>query len=572
MLENKTLLQNRYLIEKQIGSGGMGAVYLAVDQRFGSFVAIKKTFYNDKELGSAFEREAHLLNGLHHPALPHVSDYFVENDGHFLVMQFIEGDDLFEILKRDGVFPLPDVMRWADTLLDALDYLHSQTPPIIHRDIKPQNLKITPRRDIILLDFGLAKLNSADDTGMKSVFGYSRKYSPLEQIQGTGTDVRSDLFALAATVYHLLTGKPPLDALARAAAIVNGEPDPLRSASELNNVIPGGLANALNAALALNASKRFDSAKAMRQALLHAVNSEVVGSPEISPDSASYVPSNSFAAAAPEIESFPALDSFVAETANQSTAAAGVVEILPVAAETVLSEKESEPIIVSLPRPATVSTGESSVFQKKHSRVGAAVLAVLVCAGLATWYFVDAANSPVKASQETIIRNDSAPVVESQPIADTTAPLESAPVRLETTAVSINEPKKAPENKSVKSSVAEKKVEPPAEIPVAVEIAEKPKAVQPKVENKNPIVAKAPKIIAAPRRENPVEANGSPEVPDIESVFTGRSSRERARKQQQRENRRMREQMTPEEWDEFQRLRRLERRERQRNNQSLPPF
>src|SRR5215203_3519235 len=152
MIETGTLLQDRYLIEKQIGVGGMGAVYLAVDQRFGSHVAIKETFYMDEELGEAFEREAHLLNSLFHPVLPHVSDYFTENNGYFLVMQYIEGEDLSAILKREGAFPVRDVLRWTDSLLDALDYLHSQEPPIIHRDIKPQNLKITPRGDIILLD------------------------------------------------------------------------------------------------------------------------------------------------------------------------------------------------------------------------------------------------------------------------------------------------------------------------------------------------------------------------------------------------------------------------------------
>ena len=106
MIETGTLLQNRYLIEKQIGEGGMGAVYVAIDQRFGSQVAIKETFFKDDELGEAFEREAHLLNSLHHPVLPHVSDYFAENNGYFLVMQFIEGEDLFEIIKREGAFPV----------------------------------------------------------------------------------------------------------------------------------------------------------------------------------------------------------------------------------------------------------------------------------------------------------------------------------------------------------------------------------------------------------------------------------------------------------------------------------
>ncbi|HEX8636470.1 MAG TPA: serine/threonine-protein kinase, partial [Pyrinomonadaceae bacterium] len=199
MIENGTLLQDRYLIEQQIGAGGMGAVYRAIDQRFGSYVAIKETFYKDDELGVAFEREARLLNSLHHPVLPHVSDYFAENNGYFLVMQFIDGEDFSDILKREGAFAPADLVRWANSLLDALDYLHSQEPPIIHRDIKPHNLKLTPRGDIILLDFGLAKLSSGETTGAVSVFGYSRTYSPLEQIQGTGTDARSDIFSLGAT-------------------------------------------------------------------------------------------------------------------------------------------------------------------------------------------------------------------------------------------------------------------------------------------------------------------------------------------------------------------------------------
>ena len=202
-----------------------------------------------------------------HPVLPHVSDFYTESGGHFLVMQFIECEDLYDILKREGAFPVKDVLRWTDNLLDGLDYLHSQEPPIIHRDIKPQNLKLTPRGDIILLDFGLAKLNYEDTSGVKSVFGYSRKYSPLEQIQGTGTDARSDIFALGATAYHLLTGKPALDALTRAAAIVAGNPDPLPLASEINDEIPSEVAHVLHSALKLNADQRFASAKALRQAL-----------------------------------------------------------------------------------------------------------------------------------------------------------------------------------------------------------------------------------------------------------------------------------------------------------------
>src|SRR5688572_28229523 len=150
MIESGTLLQERFLIEEQIGVGGMGAVYRATDQKFGTSVAIKETFYNDPHLAEAFEREARLLNGLQHPLFPHVSDHFVEGNVHFLVMEYIEGEDISALLKRGERFSVETVMRWTLDLLDGLDYLHSQDPPIIHRDVKPNNLKLTPRGNILL--------------------------------------------------------------------------------------------------------------------------------------------------------------------------------------------------------------------------------------------------------------------------------------------------------------------------------------------------------------------------------------------------------------------------------------
>src|SRR5688572_15984312 len=271
MIEIGTVLQDRFLIEDEIGVGGMGAVYRATDQKFGTAVAIKETFYRDKELAEAFEREARLLNGLHHPIFPHVSDHFTENGGHFLVMEYIEGEDLSELIKRGERFAFDTVMGWTLDLLDGLDYLHSQNPPIIHRDIKPSNLKLTSRGNIILLDFGMAKETSGNTQGMRSVFGYSRKYSPLEQIEGTGTDVRSDIFSLGATVFHLLTGTPPTDVLRRASAIVAGRPDPLELASTINEDVPEPLALIINSALALNPEERFVSARAMWNALEHSL-------------------------------------------------------------------------------------------------------------------------------------------------------------------------------------------------------------------------------------------------------------------------------------------------------------
>lgn len=275
MLEPGQVLQNRYEVQKQIGEGGMGTVYIAVDRRFGSTVAIKETLFADPGLRRAFEREAQLLNSLRHPALPRVSDHFTEENGAFIVMEYIAGEDLSAMVERDGAFALADVLRWADVLLDALDFLHTQKMPVIHRDIKPQNLKLTPRGEIILLDFGLAKGSASELTQAsmtKSVFGYSRSYAPLEQIQGAGTDPRSDLYSLAATIYHLMTGKPPTDALSRATAVLNGNSDPLRPAHKINAKIPVSVSKVLLQAMALNANLRPASAAKMRTILADAAN------------------------------------------------------------------------------------------------------------------------------------------------------------------------------------------------------------------------------------------------------------------------------------------------------------
>ncbi len=274
MIAPETLLQNRYLVQKQIGQGGMGAVYVATDQRFGSTVALKETFFDDPNLRKAFEREARLLNHLRHSALPRVSDHFTEDDGQFLVMEFIPGADLSEMLKeKKAPFPLSTVLDWADQLLDALDYLHTHAPPVIHRDIKPQNLKLTSRNHIVLLDFGLAKgtpLQASRVTATGSLFGYSFNYAPLEQMQGAGTDPRSDLYSLGATLYHLLTNVTPPDALTRATAMVNAEPDPLRPANEVHPQVSAPVARVLMKALAQSAAQRPQSAAEMREALREA--------------------------------------------------------------------------------------------------------------------------------------------------------------------------------------------------------------------------------------------------------------------------------------------------------------
>jgi serine/threonine protein kinase len=274
MLAPNTVLQNRYLIVRSIGHGGMGAVYLARDQRLGNTVALKETFFTEERMRKAFEREARLLAHLRHPALPKVTDHFEEDGGQFIVMEFISGDDLEMLLAQRGrPFDVEQVLAWGDELLKALDYLHKQDPPILHRDIKPANLKLTPQGEIILLDFGLAKGTAGQTSSVmtsRSVFGFTPNFAPLEQIQGTGTGPRSDLYALGATLYYLMTGVIPPDALTRITQVANGQPDPLLRPDEINAEIPQAAADLLMKTMAHNRDQRPQSAAEMRRSLRQA--------------------------------------------------------------------------------------------------------------------------------------------------------------------------------------------------------------------------------------------------------------------------------------------------------------
>jgi hypothetical protein len=245
----------------------MGAVYEAADTRLSRNVALKETLVETDDLRRAFEREARLLANLRHPALPKVLDHFSEGTGLFLVMEFIPGDDLGVMLeRRERPFTPGEVLGFADQLLGALEYLHGLKPPVLHRDIKPQNLKLISQTHIVLLDFGLAKGSAGQMTpaGSESLLGFSPTYSPLEQMQGTGTDGRSDIYSLGATLYHLLTNVKPPDALSRATAVVNGQHDPLRPAHELNGEVSASISTALMRAMALNRDHRPQTASEMR--------------------------------------------------------------------------------------------------------------------------------------------------------------------------------------------------------------------------------------------------------------------------------------------------------------------
>jgi serine/threonine protein kinase len=305
-LAPNTLLQNRYLIVHLIGKGGMGEVYLAVDQRLGSAVALKRTLHgDDAQLGDAFEREARTLARLRHPALPKVSDHFIENGNQFLVMEHISGDDLSKRLTAtQKPFPLSWVLFWADQLLDALAYLHSHEPPIIHRDIKPQNLKLTDDNNIVLLDFGLSKNSTAQtftsgsggsggSTG--SVVGYTPHYAPMEQIRGTGTSPRSDIYSLSATLYQLLTNVVPPDALSRADFLLSGKNDPIAPINEVNSEIPKSISDVVLRGMSISQDQRFTDAREMQRVLR-----------ETYANMQSAMAERTVALAAPEPESAPA--------------------------------------------------------------------------------------------------------------------------------------------------------------------------------------------------------------------------------------------------------------------------
>lgn len=233
LLAPNTILRERYKIIDLIGQGGMGAVYLAEDLRLpGRRTAIKEIALEKVAMGDEtlmqqareqFQREASILAQLDHPSLPKVSDYFEANGHDYLVMDYVPGDDLRVVLERaraEGRFLRErDVLRWVDEIADALIYLHSLPQPVLHRDIKPSNIKLTPSGRIKLVDFGLVKLLALDDTATVTVIQGrgTVAYTPIEQYGGdTGhTDVRSDIYALGATLYHLLTGHLPADAKQR---------------------------------------------------------------------------------------------------------------------------------------------------------------------------------------------------------------------------------------------------------------------------------------------------------------------------------------------------------------------
>ncbi|HET7011381.1 MAG TPA: protein kinase [Anaerolineales bacterium] len=278
-----SVLRERYRIDGKLGKGGMGAVYLAFDQTLQLRVAVKENLNLNPESERQFLREATLLASLRHPHLPRVTDHFILEGQQYLVMDFIEGVDL-HARAADSPPTIPEVLGWAQELGSALSYLHTRQPPIIHRDVKPSNIKLQPDGRVVLVDFGIAKVfeQTQTSTGAR---GLTPGFSPPEQYGGARTDARSDEFSLAATLYSLLTGKSPADSIER---MLNKEQ--LVPPRQLNPRLPAHVDAALMRALSIDQEERFPDVASFMSALRGELQAETVRAPAARPARASRLP------------------------------------------------------------------------------------------------------------------------------------------------------------------------------------------------------------------------------------------------------------------------------------------
>jgi Tol biopolymer transport system component len=255
------VLQERYRIDALLGHGGMGAVYRATDLRFRAPVAIKENLQATAEAQRQFAREAELLYRLRHPNLPRVIDHFsIPGQGQYLIMDYVEGEDLNQLLSRQRVLPENQALDWIGQVLEALEYLHKQN--ILHRDVKPANVKITPQGQVFLVDFGLAKASDPALSTTVGARGVTPGYAPPEQYGMGRTDARTDVYSAGATLYALLTGKVPPDAL--ECMMRRAELIPLR---QLNPAISPEVEAAIQRAMQPAPDDRFQTAAQFRMGL-----------------------------------------------------------------------------------------------------------------------------------------------------------------------------------------------------------------------------------------------------------------------------------------------------------------
>jgi eukaryotic-like serine/threonine-protein kinase len=263
ILQSGEVLNNRYQIIKLVGQGGFGNLYLARDKVLDRDCVLKGNLDPAPEAERQFIREAKILANLHHPNLPRVTDFFTSvNGGQYLVMDYIDGQDLQEKLDdHSGPLEEHQVLPWIEQICDALNYLHEQEPPVIHRDIKPGNIKITPDGRAVLIDFGIAKEFSPLSKTTVGAQAVTPGFSPVEQYGKGKTDARSDMYALGATLYTLLTYQEPPESVQRI------HHDPLVSPRKINAELSKNMENVIIKALNIDPDQRYQNAQLFKQAL-----------------------------------------------------------------------------------------------------------------------------------------------------------------------------------------------------------------------------------------------------------------------------------------------------------------
>ncbi len=317
-----SLLQNRYRIERLLGQGGFGAVYQATDLRLsGRLVAVKENFDHSPGALAQFQTEASLLANLNHPALPRVTDYFVEPNGRrYLVMDDVEGDDLETRVAQSGRIAPGQALLWACQVLDALEYLHTRQPPVIHRDVKPSNIKIQPDGQAKLVDFGIAKEYNPTQKTQYGARAVSEGYSPIEQYGSGITDARSDIYALGATLYFVLTGLMPPKAPDLAAGVRLVPP------TSLGLTLSPTVENAILKAMSVQPAQRFQTAREFYNALNAPISQQ-----------ATFIPAR------------PAVTVAATATARPNIAASPLPQPRPLAPATPI------PSVIRLPTPAAIN-------------------------------------------------------------------------------------------------------------------------------------------------------------------------------------------------------------------------
>lgn len=259
------VVNSRYQIIRLLGQGGFGAVYQAHDLTLNRPCALKENLETSEEVKRQFNREAQILANLSHPGLPRVTDFFsIPGQGQYLVMDYVEGEDLQDMLDRTAR-PLPEsqALGWIGQVCDALIYLHTHQPPIIHRDVKPGNIRITSRGQAMLVDFGIAKLYDSQTHTTAGARAFTPGYSPPEQYGRGATDARSDIYALGATLYTLLTNQTPPDSVDR----LTGNAPPLPPAHLVNPEASRPVSQAIAQAMDPERTRRFHSVAEFQSAL-----------------------------------------------------------------------------------------------------------------------------------------------------------------------------------------------------------------------------------------------------------------------------------------------------------------